>query len=81
MIRIGLALLTLSGCTASPMPSDLRGCMAPHSAPAGLPRVLDPAQLRLAYGRLWAVDMADRARGDDCADKLRRLNEWTEAHR
>ncbi len=74
MIRIGAVLLTIAGCTATP--PDLHGCMAPHAAPASLPRVLDPAQLRVAYGRLWVVDMADRARGDDCADRLQRLNEW-----
>ncbi len=79
MIRIGAVLLTIAGCTVTP--PDLRSCMVPHAAPVSLPRVLDPAQLRLAYGRLWAVDMADRARGDDCADRLRRLNAWIEAHR
>lgn len=74
-------LMTLAGCAASPVaapavPADLQACAGSVPVPLALPRVRTVDQLGAYATRLELAREAERRRGDDCAERLARLNVW-----
>lgn len=84
MIRVAAlgCALALAACAVKQMaaqwsvPADLRECPASVSVPASLPKIRTPAQIGQYATDVELAREAERARGDDCADKLSRLNAW-----
>ncbi len=76
MIRAAALAVLLAGCAAPTVPSDLRSCANQPPTPASLRRVHTHAEGGAFAIRLELAREAERARGDECADKLQRLNEW-----
>jgi hypothetical protein len=73
-------MLALSACAAppAPPPPDLQACAARVPVPRGLPRVRTVAQIGAYATQVELAREAERRRGDDCADRLARLNDWIE---
>ena len=62
-------------------PADLRSCEEPPPTPRPPPRVRPVHETAKFAIALELAREAERARGDDCADRLRRLNDWIAARR
>jgi hypothetical protein len=80
MIRVMLlSALLLTACATKPaplVPADLQQCAPSVAIPAPAPRVRTPAQIGQLEIRVELAREAERSRGDDCADRLARLNAW-----
>jgi hypothetical protein len=78
MKRLAL-LVILSGCAvpAARPPDDLRDCPANAAVPRSLPRIRTTAQIAAFADHVELAREADAAARDACADKLRRLFNWT----
>lgn len=81
-----LALLAaLSACAAPPPapvhpPAELASCRDAPPTPAALPRIRTKERTAKFAIALELAREAEHARGDECADRLARLNEWVATH-
>lgn len=77
---VAFLLLALAGCVHTPAPPrpdpPLLVCPASRPEPLALPRIVSLDRLAAAYHDLDVARIAERRRGDACAETVRRLHAW-----